>query len=76
MEKQEILKRIITNLLLHASWSYSGVELAANRSNGADHTLLLEVLIAFILAQLNNVVFTLPPTLIQVNACTKLKPAR
>ena len=60
-----------TYLLLHSTRSASGVEISGGGYNGANHTLLLEVLIAFVLSQLHNIVLALPTSLIQVDACTK-----
>ena len=60
----------ITHLLLHSARSEGGIEISARGHDGGHHTLFLEVLIAFILAQLHNIVLALPPGFIQVDACT------
>ena len=49
----------ITHLLLHTACTDVAIEVTASRNDGAHHTLLLEVLIALILAQLNNIVLSL-----------------
>jgi hypothetical protein len=48
----------ITHLLLHTACTDVAIEVTASRNDGAHHTLLLEVLIALILAQLNNIVLS------------------
>lgn len=58
-----------THLLLHLAGA-GGLQLAPLRDNRANHALLLQVLVAPVLAQLNNVVLALAPGVIEVNACT------
>lgn len=56
------------HLLLHLA-AARGLQLAALRGHGADHALLLQVLIAPVLAQLHNVVLALAAGVVQVDAC-------
>lgn len=46
-----------------------GLQLPGLHSHGADHALLLEVLIPPVLPQLYDVVLSLPPGLVEVDAC-------
>ena len=58
-----------THLLLHRASATVGLELSRLPHHGSHHPLLLQVLIARVLAQLHDVVLALAPRLIEVDAC-------
>jgi hypothetical protein len=57
------------HLVLNRLGATVGLQLAPLGHHRADHALLLQVLVPPILSQLHNVVFPLPPGVIEVDAC-------